>query len=357
MITRRKSLLVLGASAAALRPHGAAAQQGGGLPGERNAGLALPARTIPVPKSVSPEAQAVLARPMPAELKSPDPADKAGWETYVRERDQALTQALAPRGAPETLPRLTEQALSRSMLYELEPRNISEPARSKALFFLHGGGYTNGGGIAAAYAAYGIAQRAGLRTFSSDYRMPPAWPFPAALDDAVEAYRQVVGRYGAQNVAVYGPSAGGGLAAACLLKARAVGLPLPAACVLHSPEVDLTESGDSFATNLGLDPLLRTSLRNAIALYAGGHDLRDPYLSPLFGDFTKGFPPTFLASGTRDLFLSNTVLMHAALRRADVRADLYIGEAMGHGGFFGAAPEDQALADEQVKFLREHLGF
>jgi epsilon-lactone hydrolase len=85
------------------------------------------------------------------------------------------------------------------------------------------------------------------------------------------------------------------------------------------------------------------------------HDLKCPYLSPLFGDFRRGFPPTMLSAGTRDLFLSNTVLMHRALRRAGVPADLSIWEAMGHAGFFGAAPDDQELVAEQVRFILDRL--
>jgi acetyl esterase/lipase len=244
--------------------------------------------------------------------------------------------------------------LSHATLYEIEPTTFSATHADKAVFYLHGGGFTVGGGVAAAYAAFEIAQLTRLRTFSIDYRMPPQSPFPAGLDDAVEAYRYVLGRYRASNIAVYGPSAGGGLAASCLLKARDLGVPLPGACVLHSPEADLTESGDSFETNNGVDPVLKR-LTNSIALYANGHDLRDPYLSPLFGDFKKGFPATLLSAGTRDLFLSNTVLMYRALKRGGVAATLSIWEAMGHAGFFGEAPEDRELVQEQVDFMLDRL--
>jgi len=83
--------------------------------------------------------------------------------------------------------------------------------------------------------------------------------------------------------------------------------------------------------------------------------LKDPYLSPIFADFAKGFPPTLLSSGTRDLFLSNTVLMHRALRRAGIEAELHVFEAMSHAGFFGRAPEDRELVAEQVRFINEHV--
>jgi len=135
----------------------------------------------------------------------------------------------------------------------------------------------------------------------------------------------------------------------CRLSAD-LGLPLPGACLLATPEADLTESGDTFETNDTVDVVLKYRLTETIALYANGHDLRHPYLSPLFGNFGRGFPPAILTSGTRDLFLSNTVLMHWALRRAGIEAELHVWEAMPHGGFFGA-PEDQEVLAEQARFI------
>ena len=166
-------------------------------------------------------------------------------------------------------------------------------------------------------------------------------------------YRRLLEVRAPDQIVVGGASAGGNLAAALMLRARDEGLPMPAALVLQTPEVDLTESGDSFATNLGLDNVLTASLAGSIALYAGDHDLTDPYLSPLFGDVTA-FPPTLLQAGTRDLFLSNTVRMHRKLRAAGVDAELHVFEAMPHGGFFGA-PEDEELAHEVRRFIASHL--
>jgi acetyl esterase/lipase len=155
-----------------------------------------------------------------------------------------------------------------------------------------------------------------------------------------------------EKIVVGGASAGGNLAAALMLKARAEGLPMPACLLLITPEVDLTESGDTFDTNEGVDYVLVNRLSDSIALYANGHDLTDPLLSPLFGDVSQ-FPPTFLQAGTRDLFLSNTVRLHRKLRAANVDAELHVWEAMPHGGFFGA-PEDAEVGIEVRKFLAKH---
>ena len=193
-----------------------------------------------------------------------------------------------------------------------------------------------------------------MQTWSVDYRMPPDYPYPAALDDVLAAYSGLLDVRAPEQIVVGGGSAGGNLAAALVLRARDEGLPLPGALILLTPEVDLTESGDSFQTNLGIDNVLTESLADSIALYAGDHDLRHPYLSPLFGDLTAPFPPTLLQAGTRDLFLSNTVRMHRKLRAGGVDAQLHVFEAMPHGGFFGA-PEDDELTEEIRRFLSSHI--
>jgi acetyl esterase/lipase len=182
--------------------------------------------------------------------------------------------------------------------------------------------------------------------------MPPDHPHPAALDDCLAVYRALLAQHRPAQIVIGGVSAGGNLAAALALRARASNLPLPAGLLLLTPEVDLTESGDSFQTLRDLDVVLRRGLAAPNALYANGQPLDDPYLSPLFGDFSRGFPRTFLQAGTRDLFLSNTVRMHRALLRAGIDAELHVFEAMPHGGFFGA-PEDQDLAEAMRRFATD----
>jgi acetyl esterase/lipase len=163
-------------------------------------------------------------------------------------------------------------------------------------------------------------------------------------------YRHVLTGHSPDKVVILGRSAGGNLATAMLLRARDEGMPMPGRLVLLSPQVDLTESGDSFQTNQMIDLVLPRPLRSNNLLYAGGADLSNPYLSPLFGDLA-GLPPTFLQTGTRDLFLSNTVRMHRALRKAGVETELHVFEAMPHGGFMGGTPEDQELEAEIHRFV------
>jgi epsilon-lactone hydrolase len=199
-----------------------------------------------------------------------------------------------------------------------------------------------------------MAKTVGTLLVSVDYRMPPDHPFPTGLDDCVAFYRMLLRDHAPSDIIVGGGSAGGNLAAATLLKARDEGLPMPAAAMLISPEVDLTESGDSFNTNAVIDGMGR--LMQANLLYANGADLADPYLSPLFGDFTKGFPPTLITAGTRDLFLSNATRLHRALRAAGIHAELHLLEAAAHGAFGGTTPEEAELDREMRQFCERRWG-
>ena len=319
----------------------------------KQSGISIPARVIPTPLTVSAEAQVYLSRPLLVRTPEPDPNDKAAWRSYIQKSDHDLSAFIAAASANYPA-RVTSHSLANVTCYEITPATYSAKYKSQVIFYLHGGGFTIGGGYAAAQMAMPLAHKTQMRTFSVDYRMPPDHPFPAGLNDAVEAYASLLRRFMPDQIVAYGASAGAGLAASFVLKARDLGMPMPAACVLHSPELDLTESGDTFETNDKVDVML-SRLTNSIALYADGHDLTDPYLSPIFGDFKKGYPATILSSGTRDLFLSNTVRMHRALRRAGTKTELHIWEAMPHGGFMATAPEDEEVYVEHIRFIREQL--
>lgn len=317
-------------------------------------GTLLPERFIPVPRSISPEAQAFLSHKPPVSAAGhPALEDKAGWRAHAAEANRQVL-AFGARNIAAYPAETTTHQLSACQLYEVVPDTLVPENEHQAILYIHGGGFFMGGGQAAINSALPFAALARTRTYSLDYRMPPDHPFPAALDDAVEAYRWLLARYRPERIAVYGPSAGGNLAAAVILKARDLGLPLPAACAVHSPCSDCTESGDSYETNAVLDIILQHRFPQLMALYADGHDLTDPLLSPLFADYAPGFPPTLLSTGTRDLLLSSTILLHRAMRRGGVKAELHVWEAMTHAPFFNS-PEERELLDETISFLLEHI--
>jgi acetyl esterase/lipase len=284
------------------------------------------------------------------------PLDVEGWHALVKMGNEMMMTMMASALA-EIVAEVEQIEVEGAPVYVITPEEVGDDDPCVYLE-VHGGGLTLGGGDACRGRGLIAANRVGARTYAVDYRMPPDDPYPAGLDDCVATYRAMLRDHPPEEIIVGGWSAGGNLAAALILRARDEGLPLPAAAALLSPMADLTESGDSFRTNRYLDAMAGSGGGDFSAvslLYAGGEDLAHPYLSPLFGDFTKGFPPTILAAGTRDLFLSNTVRMHRALRAAGVAAELHIMEAGPHGGFRGAA-EDHDLEREVRRFVDERWG-
>jgi acetyl esterase/lipase len=312
-------------------------------------------RTIPVPTSVSAEAQQFLGAGFGMAEGAPSPAvdDLDGWRSLIEASNAGVAAMFDMRtaGKPLSVDVLTVGDVP---VYAVTPERQGGADDIGVYLDVHGGAFTMGYGDACRAMTKCTAEQVQMTTWGVDYRTPPDHRYPAALDDCVAVYRHLLEVERPERIVVGGQSAGGNLAAALMLRVRDEGLPLPAALVLLTPEADLTESGDSFATMLGIDPVLTSSLADSIALYAGDHDLTDPYLSPLFGDFS-GFPPTLLQAGTRDLFLSNAVRLHRAMRSAGVDAELHVFEAMPHGGFFGA-PEDDELGREVGRFVRAHLG-
>ncbi|WP_448097306.1 alpha/beta hydrolase [Luteibacter yeojuensis] len=322
---------------------------------DREHGVRMRQRVVPFPDSVSDEARASLIRavredgiPFNSLHAMPEPEDHEAWMRIKSGVDAQYAAGM--RGLTDHLRSSVETV--RIDVATIHVATPEHPSRTDGAFIdLHGGALVFGGGDACRIGAQMRADQHGVRCYGVDYRMPPEHPYPAALDDCLSAYRFVLERHAPATIVVGGRSAGGNLAVAMMLRARDEGLPLPAALVLLSPQVDLTESGDSFQVNQMIDVVLPGSLMSNNLLYANGADLKHSYLSPLFGDF-EGFPATFLQTGTRDLFLSNTVRLHRALRRAGVPAELHVFEAMPHGGFGGGTPEDTELREEVSRFVQ-----
>ena len=309
--------------------------------------LHLPAQTIPVPKSISPQAQAFLAA---AARRIAAQSQPGGKGEDIAAQAAAVVAHLRPAAERFQGEFKTIELPGGAKLYRVTPAD--RPGRRAEVAFLdiHGGGFVAGGGEMCRLLAKLRAMDYGVEILSVDYRLLPQHPYPAPLDDCLAAYREALKYYQPSSLAVGGASAGGNLAAALLLRARNEGLPLPASLLLQTPALDMTRSGDTYQTNRFLDVTLYGLGDDGLG-YGAGHELRDPYISPLFGSLSPGWPPTILTTGTRDLLLSDTVRMHRALRRAGVKADLLLTEAGPHGGFMGQAPEDAEILAECRRFI------
>lgn len=311
----------------------------------------VPVRQISNPGHLSQIAQACLSAPLVDDVRYPPLNQTDAWRSLVANMERAILPTMLG-GFVEGRGQTVERLANGVRVYDIAPEGLSGETRGVVLD-IHGGAMILGSGLACRATASQLAERLQTRVCAVDYRMPPDYPYPAPLDDCLAAYIDLLDYHPASEIFVSGNSAGGNLAAALILRARDEGLPLPAGAILMTPEADLTESGDSFQTNLGVDTIPAT-LMPVNLLYANGHDLASPYLSPLFADFEKGFVPSILISGTRDLFLSTAVRMHRAMRKAGVEAELHLIEACGHVQFPGS-PEAAEIDEEIVRFMARLL--
>ncbi len=318
----------------------------------------MAARTIPVPTTVSPQIQQLIAAPI-SPTWNVFPKTNEGWKQLAKEAADATVKTL-PALRQELHVKVEPRTIDGVKAYMVTPESIPPENRNRLLVHVHGGCYVNGAGEAATGEAIMLAGFGHFKVISVDYRTPPDFPYPAALDDAITVWKAAQKMANPKNMAIFGSSAGGALTLSMVLRAKQDRLPLPAAIAPGTPMSDLTNAGDSFRTNAMLDNVLvapDASCDKRAALYAKGHDLKDPMLSPVYGDM-HGFPPTILTTGTRDLLLSSTVRVHRKLRQAGVEASLQVFEGMAHGqyGRDVKAPETREAFEEIARFFDKHLG-
>jgi acetyl esterase/lipase len=230
---------------------------------------------------------------------------------------------------------------------------------SRVLLFFHGGGYCSGSIRSHRRMASEAGRAAKARTLAIDYRLAPEHPYPAALDDALSAWR-FVRQMGiaAGHIAIGGDSAGGGLTAALINRLKATGEELPGCAWLVSPWVDLTMSGSTMTSKEAVDPLIhKTYLEELAGAYVPtGMDRADPRISPVFGEL-KGFPPTLIQVGSAETLLADAVRFAGAAGNADVAVTLEIWPHMIHAWHLWNAHLEagrRALASTGA-FIRAHL--
>ncbi len=201
-------------------------------------------------------------------------------------------------------------------------RRDAQPGR--ALLYLHGGGYTLGSPNTHKVLTTHFAAVADCEVLAPDYRLAPEHPYPAAMEDAISAYRALLDRFPARRIGIGGDSAGGGLALSTVLALRDAGLPAPAALLLISPWVDLTLSGASVETQAQHDPLLsRDWLTRAAEAYRGTVAPNDTQVSPLFADL-RGLPPTLIQVGSDEILLDDARRLAECAKAAGVEVTLEI---------------------------------
>lgn len=273
----------------------------------------------------------------------------------IHERRAALEASSGAIPAPDGVT-IEADALGGTTTEWLTP---TDAARDRVLLYLHGGGYCIGSVNTHRNFGGRLALAADVAVAMLDYRLAPEHPFPAAVDDAVEAYAHLLDLgHDPSSIAVGGDSAGGGLTVATLLSLRDRGLPLPAAGVCLSPWADLSQTAAAY-DRVPDDPMLsRENLDQMAEAYAGLTPVSDPLVSPIHGDLT-GLPPLLIEAGDAERLVDDATTLAERARAAGVIVDVKIWPEMIH--VFQVFPEEilpesgQSIA-RIAAFLRTHLG-
>jgi monoterpene epsilon-lactone hydrolase len=313
-------------------------------------GTAYVTRVVPVPQTVSPEAQKMLARQEKDAEKSQTVAEeRAGTDKW-----QAGAGALSEKMYPV---RVHEAVIAGVPVRVVLPMSMDASKVGRVLINLHGGGFRVDSGSLT--ESVPIANLTGTKVISVLYRMAPEHPFPAAVDDAVAVYKDLLQSYQPGNIGIYGTSAGAILTAEVTAKLKQLGLPMPGATGVFSGMGDFSKAGDSMALFSldGLSGYLAPPNKGpAIPEYAGKTSVTDTILSPMYSDM-KGFPPTLFVTSERDLLLSGTTILHRAYLRAGVDAQLVVFEGLPHAFWNNPElPESKEADKVMANFFNTHLG-
>jgi acetyl esterase/lipase len=327
------------------------------LPVPARAEETCPARTYPVPPTASPQLQALIVERKGNTGWKLRPASADEWHAIVNASTAEIEKRDAPWPAKYGVS-VREDRIDGVRVYWVAPAVLPKHNRKRLLLNFHGGAYVYAPGRSGLEDAILMARR-GFRVVSVDYRMAPDFPYPAAIDDAEVVWRALSKKAKPRRLGVFGTSTGGGMTLALIHRCKKKGLELPGALWAGTPWSDLGKVGDSYFTNEFVDTGLVSYdgiLEAAALTYAAGHDLHEPELSPVYGDF-HGFPPTLLTTGTRDLFLSNTVRVHRKLRDVGVVADLTVIEALSHADYVALpdSPESRQVYDDAEAFFHRTL--
>lgn len=306
---------------------------------------------VPIPATISLEARAMLQ----ANAAAGDPTHGL---TLALQQMRAANDAHQEKTTHQLLQmypvKVEKKTLGGVPVALVTPLQARADRKDRLLINVHGGAFFLGQGSIT--EAIPIAAKTGIAVLAIDYRLAPETPFPGAVDDTIAVYRELLKTYSPKHLALYGSSAGAVLSAQTAVRARELGLPLPAALGFFSGTVDFARPGDSeaFFTIGGLGPLVTPVAVQAHG-YLADNKLSNPVLSPAYAD-VKGFPPVLLMCGTRDFFLSGTTNFHRQLLRAGVPAQLVVFDAMPHVHWGNPQlPESQEALDIQARFLAEQV--
>ena len=254
-------------------------------------------------------------------------------------------------------PSISEIILGGIRAVDIKPHDYRP--NDKVIVYIHGGAYVVFSADVTIASVLPLAEATGTRILSIDYTLAPHSKFQNTTDQVATFYKELLKQYDAKNIAVYGDSAGAALATGSLLKIRDQGIELPAVLVLWSPWSDIDQIGDTYYTLSHNDPLLvyPDFLENAALAYAPKSEFKNPYVSPVYGDFSKEFPPTLIQVGSKEIFLSNAIRLYRALDNQQKMVKLDVYEGMWHvwqGHYL--LPESINAVNNTKRFMFKYLG-
>lgn len=315
----------------------------------------VPAHVRPALAGISPQMREAIARVAAIEWPDPLPTTNAGW-SKVTNPDPEATQARIAALLSRLHLTMDELILGGVRCFRIRPVDHEDDSAPAVVHF-HAGGFVLGAREAGVHEAILIAESTRYTVISVDYRLAPEHPYPAPIEDAIQAWLAAVRDLRHRALAVSGISAGASLALSLTQRLIEQGGALPRAIVACSPMADLTETGDSYFTNRYADPMTYHGLLDVMAAqHADGIPLGDPRVSPLYGCFS-GFPPTLVLSGSRDLFLSNAIRVDRKIRDASGHSEMIVYEGQSHGqNILGYdIPETQTTLGDIRRFLARYL--
>lgn len=265
----------------------------------------------------------------------------------------AGAEALAPKRTPKGV---TLESIDAGAVKGEWHCSAAAGQTAPTILYFHGGGYYYGSPKSHRRATFGLAQEAGANVFSQDYRLAPAHPFPAAVEDAVVGYRWLLDQgMRPESLIVSGDSAGGGLSLALLLSCREQGLPSPAGAVLYSPWTDLAVTGASITSNEKTDAMFRpVHIREGAKHYMGGADAKNPLVSPLYADLA-GLPPILIFVSDDEALYDDSTRLQERLAAAGVESELIIERGLPHVWpiFHPRFPETRKTIQQSADFIRQ----
>ena len=276
-------------------------------------------------------------------------ARHAAMEERLEKRAESMAQSLRVMVTPVTL----------ASVPALKVAPVA-PDPERTLIYVHGGAFTLFSAKSTVNMAALMATKAGMTVYSIDYTVAPRGQWRTVTDQVIKAYETLLAQgHAPADIGMFGDSAGGSIVVGSVLKLRDAGLPMPGALILQSPWSDVTESGDTYCTLGSADPILSfATLAPSAAAYAPVSEQKNPYVSPVYGDYTKGFPPTLIQGGTREIFLSNFVRQYQAIAQAGAIAVLDLYEGMPHvfQVLMAGSSESNAAFAAATRFWAMHLG-